>query len=228
MSILDKLRVIKENNQIIETEKENIRLSIESKGVDIPYDTTLGEYSNKIYSIQTGVTNSEIETILDTIEDGLEDAEERITSLEGLQETQHVWQAPDWSSLFARNGYFVIADDALGENRPDGLPVPESNEVIYYNVISVGKNSIEGHNKPTLILQRQETLDVYFVSMADGNIVTATRLVNRAELDDAIAGMATDIGNMTAEIGSIDTILDILNGDLEADIQEILGNIEGV
>lgn len=214
MSILDKLRVIKENNQIIETEKENIRLSIESKGVDIPYDTTLGEYSNKIYSIQTGVTNSE--------------AEERITSLEGLQETQHVWQAPDWSSLFARNGYFVIADDALGENRPDGLPVPESNEVIYYNVISVGKNSIEGHNKPTLILQRQETLDVYFVSMADDNIVTATRLVNRAELDDAIAGMATDIGNMTAEIGSIDTILDILNGDLEADIQEILGNIEGL
>lgn len=214
MSILDKLRVIKENNQIIETEKENIRLSIESKGVDIPYDTTLGEYSNKIYSIQTGVTNSE--------------AEERITSLEGLQETQHVWQAPDWSSLFARNGYFVIADDALGENRPDGLPVPESNEVIYYNVISVGKNSIEGHNKPTLILQRQETLDVYFVSMDDDNIVTATRLVNRAELDDAIAGMATDIGNMTAEIGSIDTILDILNGDLESDIQEILGNIEGL
>ena len=69
------------------------------------------EYSNKIYSIQTGVTN----------------------------ETQLVWQAPDWSSLFARNGYFVIADDALGENRPDGLPVPESNEVIYYNVVSAGK-----------------------------------------------------------------------------------------
>ena len=175
-------------------------------------------------------------------EEGLEDAEERITNLEGLQETQHVWQAPDWSSLFARNGYFVIADDALGENRPDGLPVPESNEVIYYNVVSAGKNGEAGHNHPTLILQRHGTMEVYFVTLGDDSLITATRLVDSAELstaistindafsaiDDAIAGMATDIGNMTAEIGSIDTILDILNGDLEADIQEVLGNIEGV
>lgn len=130
----------------------------------------------------------------------LDNAVDRIGELETLQQTEHVYQNPDWNTLFTRNGYFVFADDVTGENRPEGLPVPSDQEVIYYNVVSAGKNDVAGHNNPTLILQRHGTLEVYFVSKAEDNLVTAIRLVDSAELSTVV--------------GDINTILDNLNGEV--------------
>jgi len=161
-------------------------------------------------------------------QEDLEDAVERIDDLEALQNSQVVSQNPDWNTLFTRNGYFVFADDVTGEYRPDGLPVPSGQEVIYYNVVSAGKNGEAGHNQPTLILQRHGTLDVYFVSLADDSLITASRLVDSAELasaisaindaftalDNAIADLDTEIGNKAAQDDFEDAVERI--DDLEA------------
>jgi len=163
-------------------------------------------------------------------------------AIEEARNTHSVIQNPNWNDLFSRNGFFLIGDDERGENRPEGLPAPSDQEVIYYNVVSAGKNDVAGHNNPTLILQRHGTMEVYFVTLADDSLITATRLVDSAELasaisaindaftaiNDIISDLGTDISNITAEMGSIDTILDILNGDLEGDIQEIIDNMAGV
>ena len=173
MSILDKLRVIKENNQIIETEKENIRLSIESKGVDIPYDTTLGEYSNKIYSIQTGISPEELEEIMKNLE-------VKIIELISFNATAPTPTIP-------------IGDSKVYEFSSSG-------ECTW---ITGGAVSVELGDKVVATLVEEGSWIYTYVN------------VLKRKVDDV-------------ELGNIDNILDILNGDLEGDIQEIIDNMAGV
>lgn len=77
-------------------------------------------------------------------------------------------QTPDWADIFGGGGLYIFKDDAQGENRPVGIPIPTDEEVFTYNIITLGGTT----NNAALVVGEEDGA-VYLITKA-GAVLTAT------------------------------------------------------